>query len=75
MSPAPLDMPPPSVGQANSLYHQEPSSRDRYPPDGYYTQGAQPPPMRGYVRVSLSGSLFFWLPITLCGASLVLKYK
>ncbi|TNN27092.1 Roquin-1 [Liparis tanakae] len=50
MSPAPLDMPPPSAGQANSLYHQEPSSRDRYPPDGYYTPGAQPPPMRAYVR-------------------------
>ncbi|XP_078119868.1 roquin-1 isoform X3 [Sander vitreus] len=57
MSPAPLDMPPPSSGQANSLYHQEPSARDRYPPDGYYTQNAQPPPMRAYGRrPSYSGS-------------------
>uniref|UniRef100_A0A8D3CWK0 RING-type E3 ubiquitin transferase n=1 Tax=Scophthalmus maximus TaxID=52904 RepID=A0A8D3CWK0_SCOMX len=52
MSPAPLDVPPPSAGQANSLYHQEPSGRDRYPPDGYYPPGAQAPPMRAYVRVS-----------------------
>uniref|UniRef100_A0A8D3D3E8 RING-type E3 ubiquitin transferase n=1 Tax=Scophthalmus maximus TaxID=52904 RepID=A0A8D3D3E8_SCOMX len=50
MSPAPLDVPPPSAGQANSLYHQEPSGRDRYPPDGYYPPGAQAPPMRAYVR-------------------------
>lgn len=57
MSPAPLDMPPPSTGQGNSLYHQEPSGRDRYPSDGYYTAGAQPPPMRTYVRgPSYSGS-------------------
>uniref|UniRef100_A0A8C4DIV7 RING-type E3 ubiquitin transferase n=1 Tax=Dicentrarchus labrax TaxID=13489 RepID=A0A8C4DIV7_DICLA len=57
MSPAPLDVPPPSGGQANSLYHQEPSARDRYPPDGYYQPGAQPPPMRAYVRgPSYSGS-------------------
>lgn len=57
MSPAPLDVPPPSAGQANSLYHQEPSGRDRYPPDGYYPPGAQPPPMRTYVRgPSYSGS-------------------
>lgn len=49
MSPAPLDVPP-QAGQANSLYHQEPNSRDRYPPDGYYPAGAQPPPMRPYVR-------------------------
>uniref|UniRef100_A0A665TP13 RING-type E3 ubiquitin transferase n=1 Tax=Echeneis naucrates TaxID=173247 RepID=A0A665TP13_ECHNA len=41
MSPAPLDVPPPSAAQANSLYHQEPSARDRYPPDGYY-HGPQP---------------------------------
>ncbi|XP_076000728.1 roquin-1 isoform X2 [Genypterus blacodes] len=50
MSPAPLDVPPPSAGQAGSLYHPEPNSRDRYPPDGYYPPGAQPPPMRGYGR-------------------------
>ncbi|XP_071346508.1 roquin-1 isoform X1 [Trachinotus anak] len=50
MSPAPLDVPPPSAAQANSLYHQEPSARDRYPPDGYYPPGAQAPPMRAYVR-------------------------
>ncbi|XP_019117662.1 roquin-1 isoform X2 [Larimichthys crocea] len=57
MSPAPLDVPPQSAGQANSLYHQEPSARDRYPPDGYYPPGAQPPPMRAYVRgPSYSGS-------------------
>ncbi|KAL7386316.1 hypothetical protein ABVT39_006507 [Epinephelus coioides] len=57
MSPAPLDIPPQSAGQANSLYHQEPSTRDRYPPDGYYTPSAQPPPMRPYVRgPSYSGS-------------------
>ncbi|XP_058503579.1 roquin-1 isoform X2 [Solea solea] len=49
MSPAPLDVPPPSGGQANSLYHQEPSARDRYPPDSYYPPGAQAPPMRAYV--------------------------
>lgn len=52
MSPAPLDVPPPSAGQTNSLYHTEPSSRDRYPPDGYYPPGAPPQPMRAY-RVSL----------------------
>uniref|UniRef100_A0A673B5M2 RING-type E3 ubiquitin transferase n=1 Tax=Sphaeramia orbicularis TaxID=375764 RepID=A0A673B5M2_9TELE len=57
MSPAPLDVPPQSAGQANSLYHPEPNSRDRYPPDGYYPPGAQPPPMRAYVRgPSYSGS-------------------
>uniref|UniRef100_A0A3B5ACI6 RING-type E3 ubiquitin transferase n=1 Tax=Stegastes partitus TaxID=144197 RepID=A0A3B5ACI6_9TELE len=50
MSPAPLDVPPPSAGQANSLYHQDPNPRDRYPPDAYYPPGAQPPPMRTYVR-------------------------
>lgn len=57
MSPAPLEVPPPS-GQANSLYHPEAGGRDRYPPDAYYPPGAQPPPMRAYVtRVShLMGS-------------------
>uniref|UniRef100_A0A3Q3GCF0 RING-type E3 ubiquitin transferase n=1 Tax=Labrus bergylta TaxID=56723 RepID=A0A3Q3GCF0_9LABR len=48
MSPAPLDVPPQSAGQTNSLYHQEPSGRDRYHPDGYYPPGAQHPPMRAY---------------------------
>ncbi|XP_047224802.1 roquin-1 isoform X2 [Girardinichthys multiradiatus] len=52
MSPAPLDVPPPSAGQANSLYYQESSARDRYAPDGYYQTGSQPPPMRTYVRGS-----------------------
>ncbi|XP_061588214.1 roquin-1 isoform X2 [Cololabis saira] len=57
MSPAPVDVPPPSAGQSNSLYHQEPSGRDRYPPDGYYPPGNQPPTMRTYVRGSAySGS-------------------
>ncbi|MEQ2162455.1 hypothetical protein GOODEAATRI_019935 [Goodea atripinnis] len=51
MSPAPLDVPPPSAGQTNSLYYQESSARDRYAPDGYYQTGSQPPPMRTYVRV------------------------
>ncbi|XP_071781210.2 roquin-1 isoform X1 [Centroberyx gerrardi] len=50
MSPAPLDVPPPSAGQGGSLYHPEPTARDRYPPDGYYPPGAQPPPMRAYAR-------------------------
>uniref|UniRef100_A0A3Q1JTE1 RING-type E3 ubiquitin transferase n=1 Tax=Anabas testudineus TaxID=64144 RepID=A0A3Q1JTE1_ANATE len=50
MSPAPLDVAPPSAGQPNPLYHQEPTARDRYPPDGYYPPGAQAPPMRGYAR-------------------------
>uniref|UniRef100_A0A667WCY0 RING-type E3 ubiquitin transferase n=1 Tax=Myripristis murdjan TaxID=586833 RepID=A0A667WCY0_9TELE len=50
MSPAPLDVPPPSAGQGGSLYHSEPTARDRYPPDGYYPPGAQPPPMRPYPR-------------------------
>ncbi|XP_034039596.1 roquin-1b [Thalassophryne amazonica] len=50
MSPVPLDVPPPSAGQASSLYHPEPTVRDRYPPDGYYPQGTQPPPMRAYGR-------------------------
>uniref|UniRef100_A0AAV2JVE9 RING-type E3 ubiquitin transferase n=1 Tax=Knipowitschia caucasica TaxID=637954 RepID=A0AAV2JVE9_KNICA len=49
MSPAPLDVPPQS-GQASSMYHQEPNSRDRYPPDAYYPPGTQPPSMRPYVR-------------------------
>lgn len=61
MSPAPLDVAPPSAGQANPLYHQEPTGRDRYPPDGYYPQGAQAPPMRGYPRVSIFGLLFVWI--------------
>ncbi|XP_041847839.1 roquin-1 isoform X4 [Melanotaenia boesemani] len=56
MSPAPLDVPPPSAGRPNSLYHQELSARDRYPPDGYYPQSAQPPPMRTYVRGPSYGS-------------------
>ncbi|KAM4727589.1 roquin-1 isoform 2-T2 [Anableps anableps] len=57
MNPAPLDVPPPSAGQANSLYHQEPTGRDRYAPDGYYPPGSQPPPMRTYIRGSpYSGS-------------------
>ncbi|XP_075877422.1 roquin-1 isoform X1 [Nelusetta ayraudi] len=50
MSSAPLDVSQPSAGQANSLYHQEPSARDRYPPEGYYPASAQPPPMRPYIR-------------------------
>ncbi|KAM4605780.1 roquin-1 isoform 1-T1 [Polymixia lowei] len=50
MSPAPLDVPPPSAGQGGSLYHPEPTARDRYPPEGYYPPGAQPPPMRAYAR-------------------------
>uniref|UniRef100_H3DCT5 RING-type E3 ubiquitin transferase n=1 Tax=Tetraodon nigroviridis TaxID=99883 RepID=H3DCT5_TETNG len=49
ISPAPLDGPP-SVGPANSFYPPEPGARDRYPQDGYYTPGAQPPPIRTYVR-------------------------
>ncbi|XP_068196956.1 roquin-1 isoform X1 [Antennarius striatus] len=57
MSPAPLDVAPPSAGQANSLYHQEPSARDRYHPEGYYSPSTQAPPMRAYVRgPSYSGS-------------------
>ncbi|XP_019960404.2 roquin-1 isoform X2 [Paralichthys olivaceus] len=50
MSPAPHDVPPPSAGQPNSLYHQEPTARGRYPPDGYYPPGAQAPTMRSYSR-------------------------
>lgn len=56
MSPVPLDvppsaMPPPPSGAAGSLYHpQETSSRDRYPPDGYYPAG--PHQMRSHLRVS-----------------------
>uniref|UniRef100_A0AAX7V5H3 RING-type E3 ubiquitin transferase n=1 Tax=Astatotilapia calliptera TaxID=8154 RepID=A0AAX7V5H3_ASTCA len=50
MSPAPLDVPPPSTGHSNSVYHPEPSSRDRYAADGYYPPGAQPMNMRPYVR-------------------------
>uniref|UniRef100_A0AAX7SIS3 RING-type E3 ubiquitin transferase n=1 Tax=Astatotilapia calliptera TaxID=8154 RepID=A0AAX7SIS3_ASTCA len=52
MSPAPLDVPPPSTGHSNSVYHPEPSSRDRYAADGYYPPGAQPMNMRPYVRVT-----------------------
>lgn len=70
MSPAPLDVPPPSAAQANSLYHQEPSARDRYPPDGYYPQGAQPPPMRTYVRVSH----FRGFPLNVCITILVTNH-
>lgn len=65
MSPAPLDVPPSSVGQANSFYHPEPSARDRYPPDGYYNPGAQPPPMRAYVRVSHVPGLSLYMDISL----------
>lgn len=54
MSPAPLDVPPPSTGHSNSVYHPEPSSRDRYAADGYYPPGAQPMNMRPYVRVSMA---------------------
>lgn len=63
MSPAPLDVPPSSVGQTNSFYHPEPSARDRYPPDGYYNPGAQPPPMRPYVRVSHVAGLSLYIDI------------
>ncbi|XP_042573833.1 roquin-1 isoform X2 [Cyprinus carpio] len=55
MSPVPLDVPPgampqPPAGPAGSLYHsQEPSSRDRYPPDGYYTAGPHPSQMRSHI--------------------------
>uniref|UniRef100_A0A673JUC7 RING-type E3 ubiquitin transferase n=1 Tax=Sinocyclocheilus rhinocerous TaxID=307959 RepID=A0A673JUC7_9TELE len=58
MSPVPLDvppaaMPPPPAGPAGSLYHsQEPSSRDRYPPDGYYTAGPHSSQMRSHIGVS-----------------------
>ncbi|XP_061652440.1 roquin-1 isoform X1 [Phyllopteryx taeniolatus] len=50
ISAAPLDVPPQSAGQANSLYHTEPSVRDRYPPEGYYPPGAPSQPMRTYLR-------------------------
>ncbi|KAF3699322.1 Roquin-1 [Channa argus] len=50
MGAAPLDVPPQSAGQANSLYHQEPTARERYAPDSYYPQSAQAPPMRTFVR-------------------------
>uniref|UniRef100_A0A3P9KY49 RING-type E3 ubiquitin transferase n=1 Tax=Oryzias latipes TaxID=8090 RepID=A0A3P9KY49_ORYLA len=50
-SPAPLDVAPPTGGQSGSVYHQETNARDRYPPDGYYAPGAQPPPMRPFVKV------------------------
>ncbi|XP_047444597.1 roquin-1 [Mugil cephalus] len=56
MSPAPGDVPPPTAGPANSMYHQDPSGRDRYPPDAYYPPGAQPQPMRTYVRGPAYGS-------------------
>ncbi|XP_016377139.1 roquin-1-like [Sinocyclocheilus rhinocerous] len=60
MSPVPLDvppaaMPPPPAGPAGSLYHsQEPSSRDRYPPDGYYTAGPHSSQMRSHIGQSNS---------------------
>uniref|UniRef100_A0A8C7JAM2 RING-type E3 ubiquitin transferase n=1 Tax=Oncorhynchus kisutch TaxID=8019 RepID=A0A8C7JAM2_ONCKI len=41
MSPAPLEGPP---------YHQEQAARERYPPEGFYPPGAQPQPLRSYVR-------------------------
>ncbi|XP_056119916.1 roquin-1 isoform X1 [Rhinichthys klamathensis goyatoka] len=56
MSPVPLDvpptaMPPPPSGAAGSLYHpQETSSRDRYPPDGYYPAGPHHSQMRSHIR-------------------------
>ncbi|KAM9789178.1 roquin-1 [Neosynchiropus ocellatus] len=50
MSPAPLDVPPPSAGPTSSLYHPEPGSRERYAPDGYYQTSAQPQAMRAYGR-------------------------
>uniref|UniRef100_A0A672M399 RING-type E3 ubiquitin transferase n=1 Tax=Sinocyclocheilus grahami TaxID=75366 RepID=A0A672M399_SINGR len=55
MSPVPLDippaaMPPPPAGAAGSLYHpQEVSSRDRYPPEGYYPPGPHPSQMRSHI--------------------------
>lgn len=67
MSPAPLDVPPPPAGQANSLYHQEPSARDRYAPDGYCQPGTQPPQMRGYGRVSVF-TVFLIVHLTVCDA-------
>uniref|UniRef100_A0A8C8DRP2 RING-type E3 ubiquitin transferase n=1 Tax=Oryzias sinensis TaxID=183150 RepID=A0A8C8DRP2_9TELE len=56
-SPAPLDVAPPTVGQSGSVYHQETNARDRYPPDGYYAPGAQPPPMRPFVKLHCHPSL------------------
>ncbi|XP_056599326.1 roquin-1 [Triplophysa dalaica] len=62
MSPNPLDvppapMPPPPTGAGGSLYHpQESSSRDRYPPDGYYPAGPHPSQMRSHLRDPYSRS-------------------
>uniref|UniRef100_A0A8C2JF85 RING-type E3 ubiquitin transferase n=1 Tax=Cyprinus carpio TaxID=7962 RepID=A0A8C2JF85_CYPCA len=44
MSPVPLDVPPGAMPQP-----PEPSSRDRYPPDGYYTAGPHPSQMRSHI--------------------------
>ncbi|XP_016139226.1 roquin-1-like [Sinocyclocheilus grahami] len=78
MSPVPLDvppaaMPPPPAGPAGSLYHsQELSSRDRYPPDEYYTHPSQ---MRSHIGVSsvlLKVLAFTFIVLNICGNVLFL---
>uniref|UniRef100_A0A3B1ITD9 RING-type E3 ubiquitin transferase n=1 Tax=Astyanax mexicanus TaxID=7994 RepID=A0A3B1ITD9_ASTMX len=61
MSPVPLDvppaaMPPPTAGTAGSLYHPDSSSRERYPPEGYYPPAPHPGQMRSHVRDPYSRS-------------------
>uniref|UniRef100_A0A3Q3DW86 RING-type E3 ubiquitin transferase n=1 Tax=Hippocampus comes TaxID=109280 RepID=A0A3Q3DW86_HIPCM len=56
ISSTPLDVSPQSAGQTNSMYHHEPSVRDRYPAESYYPPGAQSQTMRTCVRASYAGS-------------------
>lgn len=61
MSPVPLDvppaaMPPPTAGTAGSLYHPDSSSRERYPPEGYYPPAPHPGQIRSHVRDPYSRS-------------------
>lgn len=65
MSPVPLDvppapLPPATAGVAGSLYHPDSSSRDRYPPDGYYPPAPHPGQMRSHVRVSDRDSCYLY---------------
>uniref|UniRef100_A0A672K1U3 RING-type E3 ubiquitin transferase n=1 Tax=Sinocyclocheilus grahami TaxID=75366 RepID=A0A672K1U3_SINGR len=76
MSPVPLDvppaaMPPPPAGPAGSLYHsQELSSRDRYPPDEYYTHPSQ---MRSHIGVSsVLLKVLTFIVLNICGNVLFL---
>ncbi|XP_062849006.1 roquin-1 isoform X3 [Trichomycterus rosablanca] len=50
MSPGPLDVPPATPAVPGSLYHSEATSRERYPPEGYYLPTPHPGQIRSHIR-------------------------